>query len=50
MAQCQLGLEEIHPQSGGLFLQASKEGGLGRAPVLPWSPIIENEEDVKTTG
>ena len=39
------GLEEIHPQSGEIFLQVSLEERLGRAPVVPWNPFIENWEE-----
>ena len=44
------GLEEIHPQPGEMFLQASSEGELRRAPVVPWSPNTENWENVGKAG
>ena len=33
--QCQSGLEEIHPQSGEVFLQANKKKELERIPIAP---------------
>ena len=33
--QCQAGLEEIHPQSGEVFLQANKKRKLERIPIAP---------------
>jgi len=40
------GLEEIHLKSGGLVLQADEEGGLRKAPTVPWSPTTGNWEEV----
>ena len=42
---CHLGLEEIHPSSGEMFLK--KEAGLERAPIALQSPIFENWEDLE---
>lgn len=36
--------------SGEMFLQAESDTGLGRAPVVPWSPIMKNWEDAGKAG
>ena len=48
--QCQLGLEEMHPQSGKMFVQTNLEVGLGKVSVVLQSPVIENWEDIRKAG
>lgn len=35
---------------GEMFLQVDSEGGLGRAPVVSQSPVVENWGDVGKPG
>lgn len=41
---------ETHSQCGEWFLRADYKGRLGRAPVVPWSSIIGNEEEFGKSG